>query len=1237
MEKKKTKILMIEDSLDDALLIKRKLENSTSSSFLVTSVKTLQDGLEHLANEPTDLVISDLGLPDSHGLDTVKKILKAAPHVPLVVLSGFDDESIAIKAVQAGAQDYLVKGHFESSHLERSLNYSIERARLQRELDKNNREIISFQETLHKILDKSLNASFIIGEDKRILFTNPAVEPLFECKQKDLLNQTFKYEIVTGKILEAEIDCLEKGKRIAEMGALEIEWEGKPASLVSMRDITERKQMEKDLRASEEKYRNIVEIAQDGIITVDGLGRITASNQSFLNMVGYTSEEIIGKSFRELPIVDIKDLPKYEKLFASLMSGKTLRPIEISLRHRNGSIHTCEFRSSIMKENEKITGLQGIVIDITERKHTEEILRESEEKFSKAFQHSPEVILISSIEDGTIFEVNDTFLRMTGYNREEVIGKKTADLGIWADPQDRIKMVKTIKEKRIVSNREYRFRMKSGEIRTWLFSAEIINLRGQLRILSVATDITERKKMENKLRFSDIALRSIHEGVYAMDNDFKITHWNDMCEQMFGFKASEIVGKSLSGVFSVLEEYPGQNEKRFNLLIEKGFNKEEQRYKTSHGDMWVDVQAQAIEENGQRSGWITLVSDISERKKAEENLRFSVAAFKSIHDSVIATDLNHIVTHWNQMSEEIYGIKASEAIGKILSDLLEIEEDHPGDNERRSQQINTEGYCREDQRHRSRKGEVWVDVTVQVIEENGQRYGWVILASEITQRKLAEEALKQSEEKYRELINTSTDAIISADSQMKVTIWNRGAEKLFGYTEKEMLGKSVIEIVPEVTIKGMPSIYKEYTASRKIANQVIELVGIKKDGTEMPIELAVSTRKAGNVHIATAIIRDITQRKLAEEALKQSEEKYRELINTSNDTIISIDSQMKFILWNKGAEKLLDYTEEEMLGQSIMTIFPAEIQKDLAKELINIKKTGKSKEKNASFETKVMKKDCSLVPVDVSVSVRNSGEDLILTAIMRDITLRKEAEEKLRQIDQMKSEFLSNISHELRTPLQSISGFTKLIMDGQVPDPATQQEFLQIIDRETVHLGNLINGLLDMSRLEAGRFQIYRKPTAIRDIIIDSLKMFQSLARQKDIELSEKIPVEIPEMEVDNERMRQVIINLVSNAIKFSDPGTKVKVTVAIKNNELLFQVIDHGTGIREENMKNLFQRFYREEGETVRGGTGLGLYISRQIIEAHGGRIWAESEYGKGSTFSFSLPFNAKGGNNNGHKDTNH
>jgi PAS domain S-box-containing protein len=1112
MENRIIKVLLIEDSTDDAELIKRKLEKSATLNFQVTIASKLDDGLKQAEKDTPDLILSDLGLPDSHGLDTVTKILLANPGIPLVVLSGFDDEDTAIKAVKSGAQDYLVKGQLDSTQWERSLVYSVERARLHDELDRNTQEISNLHVNLLKILENNTDAIVVVSKDKRILFTNPAVASIFGQKPKELLNMPFRYPLNAGKTSEIEINRPDEEITIAEMSVVGISWEGKPAYLVSMHDITGRKQMEDALRTSEAKYRDIVEMAQDGIITLNLQGQITSCNEAFARMGGVSIQDIVGKHFSEIPFVIPKELESYKNLFASLLRDGKIPALEIVWPHKDGTIRTSELRASLMKHNKEIIGIQAMVLDITERKNLEKTLvdeatrrrilieqsgdgiviidqtgkvydanqrfadmlgytlnevrqlyifdweylykreqilemiqtvdengahfetkhrrkdgttydvelsnngatfagqklvfcvcrditerqrmemsiKESEAKFSKAFMNSPLAMVISSLDNGIIVDVNDTFLGRSGYQRKDVIGKNIVKLNIGESQEERDKIVKLLKENKPVKNIERQFHNINGVLHTSLFSAETINVANQPCMLSVTVDITERKKMEELLRFSDTALKSINEGIFATDIDNRITHWNKMCEQIISLTEQEVIGKLISDIVKMEEEYPGQNEKRLELLMKKGANREEQVYLTPRGRVWVDVQAQAVIENGKRTGWITLITDISERKKTEE-------------------------------------------------------------------------------------------------------------------------ALKQSEEKYRELINSSTDAIISADADMRVILWNHGAERIFGYTEKEMMGQSLLSVIPEHVHKQMTIDYKylDKTIGKQTENTAMEVNGIRKDGSVMPGEMTISVIKA--------------------------------------------------------------------------------------------------------------------------------GDSFITTAIIRDITIRKEAEEKLKKIDQMKAEFLSNVSHELRTPMQSISGFIKLILTGKVPDPAVQQEFLQIIDNETMHLGNLINSLLDMSRLEAGRFQIYKKPMAVQDVITDSLKMFHSLAKEKDITLNESISAKLPQMDVDSERIRQVIINLLGNAVKFSDPGTSINVKAAVQDGELLFQVTDHGIGIKEDSLTHLFERFYRSEGEKVRGGTGLGLYISKQIIDAHGGRIWAESKFGEGSTFSFTLPVATTGGKKNGEENTNH
>ncbi len=1238
MEEKTTKILLIEDNPDDTELIKRRLLRSANARFGVTAVSTLHDGIAQLGENTPDLIIADLGLPDSHGLDTVKKILSEAPQIPLVVLSGFDDEAIAIKAVQSGAQDYLVKGQMESANIERALFYAIERARLQRELEQHSREICSIQTNLLKILEKNADAIIVVSENRSILFTNPAVETLLGRRQKELINQPFDFPLDGGKTTEIEIARPDGARTIAEMRVVEITWEGKTAYLASLRNITERKRAEEALRASEDRYRNIVELAHDGIITVNTRGVFTSCNPAFLQFIGFPGEEIVGKHFSKIPSVNMKDFPIYAKVFASLLRKKNTQPFELSWRHKDGTIKTCELRASLMKSDGKITGLLAIIIDTTERKKSEQALRESEEKFSKVFRSSPEVIVISRLSDGTMLEANDTFFNITGYTREEVIGKKSSEIEIWAGDEDRDAMAIALKEQSTERYQERKVRMKSGEIRTWLFSADIANINNEPCILTVTTDITERKKTEEALRFSD-------------------------------------------------------------------------------------------------------------------------AAFKSLHESVIATDTQYVITHWNEISAQIYGIEASRAIGKKLLDVIEIVETYPGENDKRFKMLEANGYYQEEQMHRTKHGEVWVNVSFQAIEDGHKRYGWVALATVITQRKMAEEALKRSEEKYREIISKSIDGIISTDQQMRVIIWNRGAEKIYGYTEQEMLGQSLMKIIPEkdrnVLIKGFAKLNK--TGSVKAINHVNELTGLKKDGSEISIELSTAIRKSGENYTLTIIVRDITERKQLEQELQQSRNNLLEaqqiarvgswdwdiltnIISYSDefhrifgqhignfetfldslhpDDRKSVEKSVNEALWaNKPydidyriilpneEERIIyaqgrvtfdnagkpvrmigtvqDITErkkaEEALGRSeekYRTIFEntgtaiAIIETDTTISMVNdefARITGLTKndiegkvkwtdlvhkaDLEKMFEYHRLRREGVKVPKeyefkfhdkighvkDASIIVSLIPETKQSLVSMTDISERKKAEEKLRKIDQMKSEFLSNVSHELRTPLQSIGGFTKLIMNGQVPDPTTQQEFLQIIDRETLHLGNLINSLLDLSRLESGRFQVNRKLIPVRDTFIEPVKSFHSLARDKNITLNEDIPEQLPEMEVDGERLRQVVINLLGNAIKFSDPGGSVTVKLAKQPGQLLFQVSDRGIGIPEEAKPHLFERFYRAEGEMVRGGTGLGLYISKQIIEAHGGRIWAESKLGEGSTFNFTLPFAGKGGDGNGKENSGH
>ena len=278
------------------------------------------------------------------------------------------------------------------------------------------------------------------------------------------------------------------------------------------------------------------------------------------------------------------------------------------------------------------------------------------------------------------------------------------------------------------------------------------------------------------------------------------------------------------------------------------------------------------------------------------------------------------------------------------------------------------------------------------------------------------------------------------------------------------------------------------------------------------------------------------------------------------------------------------------------------------------------------------------VPIIQGKDEKSTAEMLVVQAewagegarllFLRDVTERKRAGATAHQPEQLRFEFIGNISHELRRPLHAIMSFTRLMLESKVPDPETQKEFIAIIDKESGKLDRLLANLLDLSRLESGRFSIHKRRTTVTKIIHEAVEGIRKLINGTGVIINEEIPVELPEVEADEERLSQVMFNLLSNAVKFSKNEGAVTVRALTGGGELLVQVVDHGIGISEQAMTCLFERFYRGENGSDVGGAGLGLYISKQIIEAHGGRIWAESRVGEGSTFSFTLPFEQSGEN---------
>ncbi len=370
--------------------------------------------------------------------------------------------------------------------------------------------------------------------------------------------------------------------------------------------------------------------------------------------------------------------------------------------------------------------------------------------------------------------------------------------------------------------------------------------------------------------------------------------------------------------------------------------------------------------------------------------------------------------------------------------------------------------------------------------------------------------------------------------------------------------------------------------------------------------------------LVRSILYAIEREKIRRE-LQLAEEKYRTVFENSAVAITLVDENERIISWNKFTETMLQMQHKDLYHKPVKSFYP----EDQWGKIRSFRVREKGMEHH--LETKMLRKDGSVIDVDVSISVLKDTDNRVTGSIgiITDITERKQAEKKMHDAMEIKSQFISTVSHELRTPLTIIKEDIAIILDGSAGRiKKKQREILGIAKRNVDRLARLINDVLDFQKLEAGRIQFDLKENNINDIVKDVHRTMQPMTQSKQIDFILNLDTNIPRIKCDNDKIVQVLTNLVSNAAKFAEQG-KIMVSTTRGENTVLTSVSDTGKGIKPEDLPKLFNRFQQLENRDERktGGTGLGLAISKQIVHLHGGKIWAESQYGEGTTFHFLLP----------------
>jgi PAS domain S-box-containing protein len=482
---------------------------------------------------------------------------------------------------------------------------------------------------------------------------------------------------------------------------------------------------------------------------------------------------------------------------------------------------------------------------------------------------------------------------------------------------------------------------------------------------------------------------------------------------------------------------------------------------------------------------------------------------------------------------------------------------------------------------------------------------------DITEQRRSEEALRASEARYRALVESSPDGIgIHQDGRI-VFVNPAGARLLGAQNPDELVGKPIEDIIHPDYREVVRERIQRSLAEGQPAPPLMEKF-IRLDGTVIDVEVTALPIIWEGRPAMQVVFRDITERKRMEEELKASEERYRDLFENANDGIYILDRAGRIVSFNRKAEEITGYTLEEVRGQSYTLFLPPGPERKKARRAFLKNMRGQPDK----TELTIIRKDGREVILELSTRpIWQGGQIVGIQGIGRDITERKE-------LERLKSDFISTVSHELRTPLTSIKGYVDLVLAGDVgPLTPEQKEFLTIVSQNTTRLTELINDLLEIERLESGRIEFEFAELDLAEVLENVARSLHVNAEQKGLEFLTEIPSGL-KVRGDRERLAQVFLNLLSNAIKYTPAGT-VELRAHQEDDAVVVEVRDTGIGLSESDLQKLFQKFFRSDNPYVRkvGGTGLGLSIAKAIVERHGGTITVTSQLGQGSTFTVRLP----------------
>lgn len=886
----------------------------------------------------------------------------------------------------------------------------------------------------------------------------------------------------------------------------------------------------------------------------------------------------------------------------------------------------------------------------------------SQDKFIQVIESIKECYFEVDLK-GNFTYFNESVCNLTGYSREELLGLNYKYI---VDEENRKKVFEgfnsVYRTGEPLTDFEYQFRNKArkkiiGETSVYLKYDSNGNKIGFYGIFRNATKRKEeeerfKQKLEQilnlrtqELKESEEKYRIISENandlITISNTRMRLEYINKQVhKRLMGYTEDDLIRKN--GLMLI---HPDDREnvlREFGKSLSVGRGFVEARVRRKDGQyVWTETSSSAIKDKNGELKTLLITRIIEERKKTEQYLKESEEKYHQLFNkapySIGLFDLKGNLVDCNNATSNLLTTRTlKDYIGKNYRKFWTYhEKDKPlitlFDNIfteiiKTRKTLNFEFPI-----HRTMGGIIWSYATASMIKIGKEEFIQIILM-DISAQKDAQQKLKESEEKYRNLVENAHEGVWAVDENDITIFVNPKICEMLGYTRDEIMGKSLYFFLEDQMIELIRG-YRE--RREKGLKDTYELEFIKKDGTILStsINAAPIINENGGFKGSFAFINDITNRKIAEQKLKESEERYRNLIESVPFSIALIDQQGILIYCNPTIEKLLDYKRDELIGKEFknLPVINPEYVPILLKRFQKILKG----EILAPLEMELFKKDGNSVWVKYQSTLLKLGDQILLQTILNDITEQRKADllieeelVKLKELDQIRKDLISRVSHELKTPLVSVCGATELLLDLYIEEfKGDTKELLEMIEKGGIRLKHLVDNLVDITRIEYQKFELMKNVNDFNQVISDCAKELMYLIKMRELNLELTLMDDLF-LEFDKIRIEQVILNLLSNAIKNTPPNGKITLKSLKRNRYAELKITDTGIGLTKEEMDRLFTRFGKIErhGDGLEyidiQGTGLGLYISKEIIDLHKGQIWVESNgRNKGSTFTMKIP----------------